>query len=82
MKRKMADPKIEIPLSERELEILRYIAQGWSNKRIAVLLGIGHQSVKNNVSVIFVKLGVNNRDQAVINAIQHGWIRLSEIKQV
>ena len=78
----MADPVIVIPLSERELEILRYIAQGWSNKRIAVLLGISHQTVKNCVSVIFEKIGVSNRGQAVIYAVQHGWIRLSEIKQV
>jgi DNA-binding NarL/FixJ family response regulator len=74
---------VSVPsLSERELEILRYIARGWSNKRIANLLGISHQTVKNRVSVILTKLQVKDRSQAVIYAVQQGWIRLSEISDV
>jgi len=66
------------PLSEREMEVLRYIAKGMSNKEIAALLGISHQTVKNHVTAILRKLGVGDRTQAVIYAIQRGWVRLHE----
>jgi DNA-binding NarL/FixJ family response regulator len=64
------------PLSEREMEVLGFLAKGMSNKQIAVLLGISHQTVKNHVTSILRKLDVEDRTQAAIYALRHGWIRL------
>ena len=64
------------PLSAREFEVLRYVTRGMSNKEIAVLLGISHQTVKNHVTSILHKLGVSDRTQAAIYALQQGWVHL------
>ena len=53
------------PLSERELEVLRLLASGASNKEIAKVLSIALTTAKKHVSNIIRKLGVNNRTQAV-----------------
>jgi DNA-binding NarL/FixJ family response regulator len=66
------------PLSAREMEILTYITKGMSNKEIATKLGISHQTVKNHVTSILHKLGVNDRTQATLAAFKYGWVRLSE----
>ena len=65
------------PLSDREMEILTYITRGMSNKEIAMVLGISHQTVKNHVTSLLRKLGVDDRTQAAIYALRHGWVRLS-----
>jgi DNA-binding NarL/FixJ family response regulator len=70
--------KLSEPLSIREMEILTYITRGMSNKEIASSLGISHQTVKNHVTAILHKLGVNDRTQAALSALQHGWVRLSD----
>ena len=64
------------PLSPREVEILGYVSQGLSNKEIASILTISDQTVKNNITSILRKLQVNDRTQAVIYALRHGWIDL------
>lgn len=64
------------PLSPREIEILGYVSQGLSNKEIASILRISDQTVKNNITSILRKLQVNDRTQAVIYALRHGWIDL------
>lgn len=56
-------------LTNRETEILSLIAEGKSNKLIAVELGIKLQTVKNHNTTIFLKLGVQNRTQAAMKAI-------------
>jgi DNA-binding NarL/FixJ family response regulator len=61
-------------LSRRETEILHLVAQGQSNKEIALVLGISDQTVKNNITSLLRKLGVQDRTQAVIHALRHGWI--------
>lgn len=66
------------PLSAREMEILTLITRGMSNKEIASRLGISHQTVKNHVTSILHKLGVNDRTQAALCALQFGWVRLTE----
>ncbi|MGC8878792.1 MAG: response regulator [Anaerolineae bacterium] len=66
------------PLSPREMEILRYIAQGRSNKEIAYQLGISRQTVKNHMSSILRKLAVEDRTQAVMYAVRRGWIRVQD----
>lgn len=70
--------RVTEPLSTREMEILTCITRGMSNKEIANKLGISHQTVKNHVTAILHKLGVNDRTQATILAIQYGWVRLTE----
>ncbi len=64
------------PLSSREMEVLRLMVAGLSNKEIAYRLGISHQTVKNHVTAILEKLGVADRTQATVYALRHGWIPL------
>ncbi|MFW6074433.1 MAG: response regulator [Chloroflexota bacterium] len=64
------------PLTPREVEILDCVARGNSNKEIASILGISDQTVKNHITSILRKLQVNDRTQAVIYALRHGWIKL------
>lgn len=62
------------PLSERELEILKLLAQGMSNREIAETLFITEGTAKNHVSNIFSKLGVRDRTQAVLRAQELGLV--------
>ena len=66
------------PLSKREMEVLSHLTRGKSNKEIALLLGISHQTVKNHVTSILRKLGVDDRTQAAVYALRRGWFRLHE----
>lgn len=66
------------PLSNREMEVLTYLTRGMSNKEIATTLGISHQTVKNHVTAILRKLNVEDRTQAAIHALRHGWVRLHQ----
>lgn len=66
------------PLSEREMEVLSYVTKGMSNKEIAGLMGISHQTVKNHVTSILRKLSVEDRTQAAIFALRHGWVRMDQ----
>ncbi len=63
-------------LSEREVEVLRLMAQGAANKEIAASLSIGESTVKTHVTNIFQKLDVNDRTGAVTRALQKGIIKL------
>lgn len=64
------------PLSGREMEVLECVTLGKSNKEIASELGISHQTVKNHVTAILRKLGVDDRTQAAVYALKRGWVRL------
>lgn len=64
------------PLTPREMEILRYIAQGYLNKQIAAELDISEQTIKNHVTSILRKLNANARTEAVVVAIKQGLISL------
>lgn len=66
------------PLSAREMEVLESVTFGLSNKEIASKLGISHQTVKNHVTAILRKLGVEDRTQAAVYALRRGWVRLYE----
>ena len=68
------------PLSPREMEILQYVTRGLSNKEIAQALGISHQTVKNHMTAILHKLDVEDRTQAAVYALRHGWVRLQDSK--
>ena len=59
-------------LTERELDVLRLIAKGINNSEIAAQLHLSEGTVRNHVSAILEKLGVSDRTQAAVIAIQHG----------
>jgi DNA-binding NarL/FixJ family response regulator len=65
---------IHVALTARELDVLRLIASGSSNKEIADALGTAEATVKNQASSIFMKLGVRDRTRAVLRAIELGVI--------
>ena len=62
------------PLTKREVEILRLMAGGYSNREIAGALGTAEGTVKNHASSILSKLGVRDRTRAVLKALEHGYI--------
>lgn len=62
------------PLTGREVEILRLIARGHSNREIGEALTITEGTVKNYVSSILSKMGVRDRTRAVLHALEHGYI--------
>jgi DNA-binding NarL/FixJ family response regulator len=62
------------PLTRRELEILRLMAGGYSNREIAEALGAAEGTVKNHASSILSKLGVRDRTRAVLKALEKGYV--------
>lgn len=62
------------PLTRRELEILRLMAGGYSNREIADAFGTSEGTVKNHASSILSKLGVRDRTRAVLKALELGYI--------
>ena len=58
------DPMATLDLTPREREVLRLVAEGWSNARIAEALGISAKTASVHVSNILAKLGVENRVEA------------------
>jgi len=63
-----------LSLTEREIGILRLIAEGRSNKEIAATLYLTEGTIKGYVSTIFDKLGVQDRTQAALYAVKHGLV--------
>jgi two-component system, NarL family, response regulator DevR len=63
-----------MPLSERQLKILRLIAEGFSNREIASRVYLSENTVKSHVQEIFRKLGVRNRVEAALTASREGWL--------
>lgn len=61
-------------LTEREMILLKHLAQGYSNKQIADELALAESTVKNNLSALFHKIGVRDRTQAVLYAISQGLV--------
>ncbi|WP_136517445.1 response regulator [Cellulomonas telluris] len=60
------------PLTARELDVLRLLAAGWSNREIADSLHLAPGTVKNHVSAVLLKLGVRDRTRAVLRALELG----------
>lgn len=60
-------------LTDREMEALRGMARGLSNREIAAELGIAENTVKNHVRGVLEKLGVKSRTEAALQAVRHGW---------
>jgi two-component system response regulator DegU len=69
-------PNSNSPLTKREAEVLRLMAEGKSNKLIGEFLYISEKTVKNHVSSILQKMEVDDRTQAVIISIKNGWVTI------
>jgi len=66
------------PLTDREQDILRLVAQGHDNQAIADQLYLSGKTVRNRLSIIFEKLHVNNRTQAALYALRRGLASLDD----
>ena len=72
------DDEIFEPLTPRQMEVLELVTRGLSNKEIAYKMHISHQTVKNHMTAILRKLRCQDRTQAAVYALSHGWIRLDD----
>jgi two-component system, NarL family, response regulator DevR len=70
----LTPPVPSSPLSGTQMEILRLIAAGFSNREIAVRVYLSENTVKSHIQEIFRKLGVDNRVQAALRASREGWL--------
>jgi len=75
----ISDTEIRRDLTERELEVLRLLAHGHTNREIAEELVLGEETVKTHVGNILAKLHLAHRTQAVVHALKQGLILLDEI---
>lgn len=67
-------------LTEREMDILRLVAQGLDNNEIGHQLGLSEKTIRNRLTTIFEKLHVNNRIQAALYALRQGLVKLDDDK--
>ncbi len=65
---------IDVPLTQRESEVLRQLAHGLTNKEIAQSLTISYETVKEHVQHILRKIGVSDRTQAAVWAVRKGLV--------
>ncbi|MFA5595486.1 MAG: response regulator transcription factor [Trueperaceae bacterium] len=72
--REVRAPEVREALTDRELEVLKLVAVGASNKGVAQQLGISEATVKSHVSNMLSKLGLKSRTQAALHAIREGWV--------
>ena len=70
-----AQPPLE-QLTEGEMNVLRYVAQGLDNREIAEHLNLSESTIANRLRDIYQKLYVNNRTQAALYALRRGWATL------
>jgi DNA-binding NarL/FixJ family response regulator len=68
-------------LTARELEVLRHMVLGRSNREIAAELDIGDETVKTHVAKVLAKLQVENRAQAIVQALKQGRVTLEELDE-
>lgn len=76
---KPREEKIEEPLTERELEVLKMATRGMSNQAIADELCLSLRTVQAHLGHIFNKLQVGSRTEAVVRGLKQGWITLDDI---
>jgi DNA-binding NarL/FixJ family response regulator len=87
LKQAMAKPaetvelKIKDLLSDREMEMLKLLATGMSNKEIAEKLCLSLRTVKAHMSHIFTKMNVASRSEALVESLKKGLLTLEDIKQ-
>jgi DNA-binding NarL/FixJ family response regulator len=73
-------PRLAPPLTERELEVIRALSRGMSDRQIAQSLGISEKTVRNHTSNIYRKLHIFDRTQAVIYAVREGVIDVRDLE--
>lgn len=66
-------------LTQREMDILKLVTRGYSNKEIADELFLSLRTVQGHVGSIFSKIGVGSRTEAVVRALKEGWVTLEDI---
>ncbi len=66
-------------LTPREIEVLRYVALGHSNKEIAAVLDVGEETIKTHVGHVLAKLQVESRGQATAQALKRGLIAIEDL---
>ena len=76
MAKRLADRKQRADLSEREMQVLRLLIKGRSNKEIGASLFVSEDTVKAHLKTLFAKLKVQDRTEAAISAIRHGIVHL------
>ena len=74
---KRTDAKPVEPLTDRELDVLRLAAKGYTNKAIGIQLTISDRTVQGHLAHIFAKMQANSRTEAVMRAVSLGWISQS-----
>jgi NarL family two-component system response regulator LiaR len=74
-----SEGKVET-LTEREVEVLRLVARGWSNQNIADELMISEATVRTHVSHVLAKLDLTSRTQAALYALRKGWASLDDME--
>ena len=71
---RQADQKPVEPLTDRELDVLRMTAKGYTNKAIGIQLNISDRTVQGHLAHIFDKMQATSRTEAVMRAVSLGWI--------
>jgi DNA-binding NarL/FixJ family response regulator len=66
------------PLTQRELEVLRLVAKGLSNREVGAQLGVSVRTVETHLSHVYRKLGVSSRTEAAVAALRESWLNLDE----
>lgn len=74
--RQVQMPESREALTVREIDVLKFLCAGETNKEIALHLGVGENTIKTHVSNILLKLGVHSRTQAAVYAAQSGLARI------
>jgi DNA-binding NarL/FixJ family response regulator len=74
----LAEGVSDTSLSLREQQVLEQLARGSTNREIAATLVISEETVKSHVSNILAKLGLENRTQAILDALKNGMLRRDE----
>ncbi|HEY6020127.1 MAG TPA: response regulator transcription factor [Candidatus Paceibacterota bacterium] len=74
---KRSDSKPVEPLTDRELDVLRLAAKGYTNKAIGIQLNISDRTVQGHLAHIFAKMQATSRTEAVMRAVSLGWISQS-----
>ena len=74
MKQKNETEDPEYPLTSREMQVLRHVSMGLSNREVGKALEISVETVKEHVQNILRKLNVNDRTQAAVWAVRSGYI--------
>lgn len=67
-----------VPLSVRQLSVLRYAAEGLTNRQIARAMGYSEHTIKSEMSAILAELCLKHRTEAVVYAVRRGWISLPD----